>query len=104
MASKFTENKTKPTEQSPQEFIAGIEHPVRRSDAEFLLPWFSTVTGYPAVMWGPSIIGFGRYHYDYKSGRSGDAIITGFSPRKSNLEIVMHGVNYMRNNYETWER
>lgn len=89
MAGKSTENKTMPTDISPAEFIQTIEHKVRKKDAETLLDWFSEVTGYPAVMWGPTIVGFGRYHYDYASGRSGDSLMTGFSPRKSNISIYI---------------
>ena len=47
------------------------------------------VTGQPAVMWGPSIVGFGRYHYRYASGREGDFLLTGFSPRKANLAVYI---------------
>lgn len=47
------------------------------------------VTGYPAKMWGPSIIGFGRYHHRYDSGREGDFLLTGFSPRKANLVVYI---------------
>jgi hypothetical protein len=82
-------NKTAPTIASPSDFIASVEHPVRRKDAEVLLQWFAKVTGYPPIMWGPSIIGFGRYHYEYASGRGGDSLITGFSPRKANLSLYI---------------
>lgn len=89
MTAKSTENKTKPTEFSPAEFIRTIAHPGRRADALVLLDWFSEVTGFPAVMWGQSIVGYGRYHYEYESGRSGDFLMTGFSPRKSNLSVYI---------------
>lgn len=89
MAAKKTENKTVPTTVSVEDFIEAIEHPVRKKDAQALLELFSEVTGCPAVMWGPSIIGFGRYHYDYDSGRSGDFLMTGFSPKKSNLSLYI---------------
>ncbi len=78
-------NKTQPTTVSPQEFVASIEHPVRRADAEALLDFFARVTGMKPRMWGPTIIGYGEYHYKYASGREGDFLITGFSPRKANL-------------------
>ncbi|MGB7317032.1 MAG: DUF1801 domain-containing protein [Planktotalea sp.] len=88
----MAENKTQATELDPRDFIEAQEHPVRRSDALVLLDLFSKITGFKAKMWGPSIIGFGRYHYTYDSGRSGDFLATGFSPRKSNLSIyVMPG-------------
>ncbi len=82
-------NKTQITDVDPAEFIAGVEHPVRRGDAEVLLGLMGRVTGCPGRMWGPSIIGFGRYHYRYESGREGDFMLTGFSPRKSNLSIYI---------------
>ncbi len=79
------ENKTRPTAMSPREFVASIEHPNRRADAEALLDVFARVTGMTARMWGPSIIGYGEYHYKYESGREGDFLMTGFSPRKAGL-------------------
>ena len=82
-------NKTQPTAVDPAAYITAVEHPVRRNDAETLLDMMTSVTGYPAKMWGPSIIGFGRYHYRYDSGREGDFIITGFSPRKANLVVYI---------------
>ncbi|MEM7661772.1 MAG: DUF1801 domain-containing protein [Pseudomonadota bacterium] len=84
-----TENKTKPTDISPQDFVAAVEHPTRRADAEVLLDLFARVTGMTAKMWGPSIIGYGTYHYKYDSGREGDMCMTGFSPRKSNLVMYI---------------
>ena len=89
MSAKSTENKTAPTEVSVSDFIAAIEHPVRRQNSEELLELFGDITGYPPVIWGSNIIGFGRYHYQYDSGRSGDSLITGFSPRKSNLSLYI---------------
>ena len=82
-------NKIQPTDVDPAAYIASVEHPVRRSDAETLLDMMTRVTGYPAKMWGPSIIGFGRYHYRYDSGREGDFLLTGFSPRKANLVVYI---------------
>jgi hypothetical protein len=79
------ENKTQVTKIDPKDFVAAVEHPKRRADAEILLEFFERVTGLKAQMWGPSIIGFGRYHYKYESGREGEHLLTGFSPRKSNL-------------------
>ncbi|GGB58531.1 DUF1801 domain-containing protein [Henriciella pelagia] len=84
-----SDNKTKQTEQSPEAFIASIDHKTRRADAERLLEIFSEVTNLEPRMWGPSIIGFGRYHYKYESGREGDFLMTGFSPRKANLVIYI---------------
>ncbi len=82
-------NKTQPTAQSVADFIAAIGHPVRRADAVTLDGLFRRVTGFSPVMWGPSIIGYGRYHYRYASGREGDFLATGFAPRKANLSIYI---------------
>jgi len=88
----MADNKTTPTPNDPAEFVASVEHPVRRSDAETLLALMTRITGCPPKMWGPSIIGYGRYHYRYDSGREGDFMLTGFSPRKANLVVyVMPG-------------
>ena len=90
------ENKTQPTDVSPADFIASVEHDRRREDGEVLLKWFEEVTGYTPRMWGPSLIGYGRYHYKYDSGREGDMLITGFSPRKANLVMyIMPGYRDM---------
>ena len=59
------------------------------ADAETLLEMMTRVTGCTPRMWGPSIIGFGRYHYRYDSGREGDFMLTGFSPRKANLVVYI---------------
>lgn len=82
-------NKTQPTETRPEDFIASVAHPVRRADAERLDLLFRDITGFTPRMWGPSIIGYGRYHYRYDSGREGDFLATGFSPRKANLSIYI---------------
>ncbi len=88
-------NKTKQTTTSPGSFIASVEHKARRQDAEILLTWFEDVTGMPARMWGPGIIGFGRYHYKYDSGHEGDFMLTGFSPRKSAMTLyIMPGYRF----------
>lgn len=88
----MAENKTQVTDVDPADFIAAVEHPTRRADAETLLEMMERVTGWPARMWGPSIIGFGRYAYRYESGRDGEFLVTGFSPRKANLVLyVMPG-------------
>jgi hypothetical protein len=81
------EQKTKETEQSVTRFIEQIESPGKREDAYKLLDIFSETTGYPAKMWGPSIIGFGTYHYKYATGHEGDAPLVGFSPRKAKISL-----------------
>ena len=89
-------NKTQQTPFSPEAFIAGIDHPRRKADAETLLGWFGDITGLKPKMWGPSIIGYGRYHYKYESGREGDMLMTGFSPRKASLVLyIMPGYEGM---------
>ena len=82
-------NKTVATEQSPVDFLAAIEHPRRREDGLALLELFNRVTGLEPKMWGTSIIGYGRYHYKYDSGREGEHLMTGFSPRKQSLSIYI---------------
>ncbi len=85
----MAEAKTKPTAVSVEAFIEAVEHPGRREDARAMLKLMSEISGEPAVMWGPSIVGFGRYHYRYDSGHEGDAPLLGFSPRKANLVLYM---------------
>jgi len=81
------ELKTKETENSVIEFIELVENPKKREDAYRLLDIFTEATGHKAKMWGPSIIGFGSYHYKYQSGHEGDAPLVGFSPRKSKISL-----------------
>lgn len=80
-------NKTIPTQVDPHEFIAAIEHPIRRADARVVLELMEEVSEHPATMWGPSIVGFDTYHYKYESGREGDAAAIGFSPRATSLAL-----------------
>ncbi|MCJ8010799.1 DUF1801 domain-containing protein [Paenibacillus sp. KQZ6P-2] len=81
------ELKTKETDNSVIEFIENVESPKKREDAYQLLDIFTETTGYEAKMWGPSIIGFGAYHYKYESGHEGDAPLVGFSPRKAKISL-----------------
>lgn len=81
--------KTKPTAVSPAAFIDGVEHEQRRKDGHELAALMKKVTGKPAKMWGPSIVGFDQYHYKYASGHEGDMPITGFSPRKQSLVLYL---------------
>ena len=81
------ELKTKETDHSVVEFIEGVESPKKREDAYRLLDLFTETTGYEAKMWGPSIIGFGSYHYKYPTGHEGDAPLVGFSPRKAKISL-----------------
>ncbi|WP_226037792.1 DUF1801 domain-containing protein [Aquibacillus saliphilus] len=79
--------KTKENDSSVIEFIEEVESPKKREDAYKLLDIFTETTGYKAKMWGPSIIGFGAYHYKYDSGHEGDAPLVGFSPRKAKISL-----------------
>ena len=83
----MAQNKTQITDVDPASFVASIDHPTRQSDAEVLLELMRRVTGCEPKMWGPSIVGFGRYHYRYESGREGEFMLTGFSPRKANIVV-----------------
>ena len=81
------ELKTKENDRSVLEFIESVESPKKREDAYKLLDIFTEASGYQAKMWGPSIIGFGSYHYKYDSGHEGDAPLVGFSPRKAKISL-----------------
>ncbi|WP_337101475.1 DUF1801 domain-containing protein [Paenibacillus sp. YIM B09110] len=81
------EPKTKETDHSVIEFIEQIENMKKREDAYRLLDIFTETTGFEAKMWGPSIIGFGSYHYKYATGHEGDAPLAGFSPRKAKISL-----------------
>ncbi|MGH9935837.1 MAG: DUF1801 domain-containing protein [Blastocatellia bacterium] len=84
-----TEIKTNPTKVSVRNFIAAVENDTRREDAKTLLKLFGKATGWKARMWGPTIVGFGAYHYTYASGHSGSTCVVGFSPRKANSVIYV---------------
>jgi hypothetical protein len=81
------ELKTKQTDSSVIEFIENMDSIKKREDAYQLLDIFTETTGFEAKMWGPSIIGFGSYHYQYDSGHEGDAPLVGFSPRKAKISL-----------------
>ena len=86
----MAENRTKPTELSVAKFIDAIPDPTRRADAKALVKLMQDAAGEKPKMWGPSIIGFGSYHYKYDSGREGDMPLIGFSPRKA--ATVLYGL------------
>ena len=88
----MAKNKTTATTQSVDKFISQVEDETKRDDSYELIKIFKSVTGENAKMWGPSIIGFGSYHYKYESGHEGDACLAGFSPRKS--AIVLYIMNF----------
>ena len=86
-----SDNKTRPTGASVTAFVNAVENDTRRRDARTLLAMMKKVTGEKPKMWGPSIIGFGEYHYKYESGREGDMLNVGFSPRKANMALYVMG-------------
>ncbi len=92
----MTENKTKPTSQSVQAFIDTIEDDRKRADSVALVEIMREISGHEPQMWGTSIIGFGSYHYKYASGREGDSMRIGFSPRKAAITLYLMGM-YMYN-------
>ena len=79
----MTDVKTGPTDGDVEAFLAAVEPAVRREDGRALLTLMHEVTAEPAVLWGPSMIGFGHHHYRYESGHEGDTFAVGFSPRKA---------------------
>ena len=79
----MADNKTKPTKASVAAFIDSITDQTRRADAKVLVKLMQGASGEKPKVWGPSIIGFGSYHYTYDSGREGDMPLIGFSPRKA---------------------
>jgi len=85
---KSSANKTGPTKRSVSAFIK--KSPAKfHEDSEMLIEIMSKIVGEPAVMWGESIVGFGSYHYVYASGREGDWMLTGFSPRASEISVYL---------------
>ena len=85
----MAENKTKPTGQDVQRFLDAVSDERRRSDAYVLSSMMERVTGEPPVLWGPSIVGFGKYRYRYDSGREGEAGVAGFSPRTKEMVVYL---------------
>lgn len=81
--------KTLKNENSVEEFLNSVENEQRRTDGFKILQLMQEVTAEEPKMWGPSIIGFGEYHYRYASGHEGDAPLVGFSPRKQNLTLYV---------------
>lgn len=85
----MSSNKTVATNEDVQDFLRRVEPTRRRADGLRLNEIFQEVTGFAPRMWGPSIVGYGAYHYVYDSGREGDSPATGFSPRKASLSIYI---------------
>ncbi|MBE7543936.1 MAG: DUF1801 domain-containing protein [Bryobacteraceae bacterium] len=85
----MAELKTKQTQASVSAFLDAVENEQRRADCRTVLNLMRAVTGEEPKMWGPSMVGFGSYHYKYASGREGDWFVTGFSPRKQDLTLYI---------------
>lgn len=85
----MTENKTRPSDESVEAFLSAVEPERKREEAHQLDALFRRVTGWSPVMWGPSMVGYGAYRYRYDSGREGDFLATGFSPRKAKHSIYI---------------
>lgn len=87
----MAEAKTRPTDVAVEEFLAQVEDPQKRADSRVLIELMQRITGQPPRMWGPNIIGFGKYHYRYESGHEGDSCLAGFSPRKAEFSVYLNG-------------
>jgi hypothetical protein len=87
----MSENKTKATDASVHRYLAAIADDRQRKDCRALATLMTKATKHPPKMWGPSIVGYGSYHYKYDSGREGDACLVGFSARKGNISV--YGLN-----------
>ncbi len=85
----MAQNKTKATEASVESYLSAIGDEARRKDCEALAKLMTKATKQQPKMWGTSIVGFGSYHYKYESGREGDAYLTGFSSRKSDISVYL---------------
>lgn len=82
-------NKTRKTDASVKKFLDAVANPARREDAWAVHDLMAEASGEKAAMWGSAIVGFGSYHYKYDSGREGDFLRVGFSPRKQNLVLYI---------------
>lgn len=85
----MAENKTKATEVDVATHLASVEHDAVRADCQTLAKLMAQWTHEKPKMWGPSIVGFGSYHYKYDSGREGDSCATGFAARKNEMAIYL---------------
>ncbi|MBO9638692.1 MAG: DUF1801 domain-containing protein [Siphonobacter aquaeclarae] len=93
----MAKNKTTETNASVEDFLQSVSDETRRNDGRQLLAWMEELSGFPAKLWGPSIIGFGSYHYKYASGHEGDMPLIGFSPRKDSQVL------YLFQGFPEWE-
>ena len=87
----MTDLKSRETTDSPDVFIGRVEGARQRDEAREIVTWMTELSDCPPRMWGPSIIGFGQYHYRYESGREGDMPRLAFSPRKGNTVFYING-------------
>jgi hypothetical protein len=87
----MAENKTKPTDEKVTAFIKKIQDPQVRNDCSVIIEMLDTISKEKPVMWGSSIVGFGKRHYVYESGREGDTVIIGLAPRKQNIAFYLAG-------------
>ena len=87
----MAENKTKPTAEAVQSFLKKLTDPGLQKDCRTLIETMESVSKQKPVMWGSAIIGFGIRHYVYESGREGDTMIIGFSPRKKAISLYLSG-------------
>jgi hypothetical protein len=85
----MAELKTTPTGVDVEEFLTAVPDPTRQAEAREVCALITEVTGQAPEMWGPSIVGFGRYTYAYASGRSGEWMAVGFAPRKTNITVYL---------------
>lgn len=85
----MADNPTRPTDVAVTAYLEGIQDPGRREACDALAAVMSRVTGAPATMWGTSMVGFGRYHYRYDSGREGDAALAAFSSRRDGIAVYL---------------
>lgn len=85
----MAKNKTAATAADVSDFVNAVANEQQREDSAKLIEWMRNVSGYEPVLWGPNIIGFGRYHYKYASGHEGDAPLIGFSPRKAAISLYV---------------
>ncbi len=85
----MADNKTAANKGSVKDFIDSVENDTRREDARALAKLMRRVSRKRATLWGSSIVGFGKYHYRYDSGREGDIFRVGFSPRKQNMVVYI---------------
>jgi hypothetical protein len=85
----MAEPKTKPTKVSAEKYIAALGSEEQRDDAQRLVELMRKVTKQEPKMWGPSIVGFGSYHYKYETGREGDSALAAFAARGRELVVYI---------------